>query len=368
MTSESGLPKRSELHSGKQGSPATQFPQQPREPKKKRSVGKTALWAILGLLALILIPVGILAGFLWNVSSTFNHESETIAEVFPDEQSRPAQREDEAQTILLLGSDTRGEINADGLEESQDGRSDTIMVVRIPADRSAIYITSIMRDSWVDIPGYGMNKINAAFAFGGIPLTVATVEQLLDTRIDHVAVIDFDGFRGLTNALGGVTVNNQIAFDTFGLGPNKEINTYHFNEGKITLMGDEALAYVRARKPFPDGDYQRVRNQQAYMKGLISQILSRDTLTSPGTISNVVSEIAPFLAVDEGLTGGYIIGLGPELRSIRSGDIYFLTLPTEGVGWSPDGKQSIIVLDEAGMEQVRQAFHDDTVGELVDNG
>lgn len=326
--------------------------------KEKAGVGKKALWAALGLAALVAIPVGLIALFLWNLTSTFDKNADFLleSEVFPQEQSRPAEREDEAQTILLLGSDTRAEVDPDALEQGQDSRSDAIMVARIPADRSGIYITSIMRDSWVDIPGHGDDKVNAAFAYGGIPLTVATVEQLLDTRIDHVAVIDFEGFKGLTNALGGVTVNNSIAFSA---------GNYQFNEGEITLNGDQALTFVRERKSFVDGDYQRVRNQQAYMKGLISELLSRDTLTSPGKISDAVAAISPFLSVDEGLTAGYIIGLAPELRSIRSGDIHFMTLPTEGVGWSPDGTQSIILLDGAGMEDVRKAFHDDTVGDLV---
>ena len=71
---------------------------------------------------------------------------------------------------------------------------------------------SIMRDNWVPIDGHGYNKINAALAFGGVPLMVSTVENFIDTRIDHVAVIDFEGFKGLTDALGGVTVSSPVAF------------------------------------------------------------------------------------------------------------------------------------------------------------
>ena len=87
-----------------------------------------------------------------------------------------------------------------------------MMLVHIPADRKGAYVTSIMRDTWLDIPGHGKAKINAAFAYGGVPLAVQTLEGLLDTRIDHVAAIDFEGFKGLTDALGGVEINNPIAF------------------------------------------------------------------------------------------------------------------------------------------------------------
>ena len=324
--------------------------------KEKAGTGKKFLWAGLGLLAFILIPVALLAWWVSGLTSTFDRETVTLPEAFPDEQSRPAERDDGAQTILLLGSDTRSEVNEDALEAAQDGRSDTMMVMRIPADRKAVYIVSIMRDSWVDIPGYGDNKINAAFAYGGVPLAVQTVENLLDTRIDHVAVIDFNGFRGLTNALGGVTVNNTVAFSAGG---------FQFDKGPIKLNGEEALVFVRQRKPFADGDYQRVRNQQAYMRGLLSELISRDTLTSPGKISNSVTAIAPYLSVDHDLDSGYVIRLAPELRNIRPDNIYFLALPTEGVGWSPDGKQSIIILDPAGVERFRQAFHDDDMSSLV---
>src|SRR5690606_4226712 len=138
---------------------------------------------------------------------------------------------------------------------------------------------SIMRDNWVHIQGHGDAKINAAVAYGGIPLAVNTVENMIDARIDHVALIDFESFKGLTNAVGGVTVNNPIPFTAHHGGHN-------FAQGEITLNGEQALGFVRERYAFADGDYQRARNQQIYLKGLIGQILSRDTLTSPAKVSD----------------------------------------------------------------------------------
>ncbi len=324
--------------------------------KKKKRVGRVALTFILSVTTILVATAAVFGWFLWRLSSTFNAESEVIPMAIP-ETSRPATRDDGAQTILLLGSDTRAHVDKDDIDTAQDGRADVIMVVRVPADHKDVYVMSIMRDSWVDIPGYGDNKINAAFAFGGAPLMVETVESLIGSRIDHVAIIDFESFKGMTNALGGVTVYNAKPFKAGG---------YTFPVGEIDLDGDEALAFVRERKSFVDGDYQRVRNQQAYLKGLISKLLSRDTLTSPSKITGTVDALSPYLARDEGLDVSYLIGEGFKMRGLRPSDIFMFTIPTAGVGWSPDGTQSIIELDWEAMEDVREAFETDTVDRLID--
>ena len=322
--------------------------------KEKKRIGRTILITLAVVSALVLLVAGAVAWFGWRLASSFDANTVTIHNAFPED--RPAEREDNAQTILLLGSDTRGNIDEGIAEGEQDGRSDSIMVVRIPADREDMYVMSIMRDSWVDIPGHGDNKINAALAFGGVKLAVETVEDLIGTRIDHVAVIDFEGFKGLTNALGGVTVNNSKEFEAQG---------FTFAQGPIKLDGEEALAFVRARKAFADGDYQRVLNQQSYLKGVIRQTLSRETLTNPSRLMSVVDEISPYLQVDEGLDSRYLISLAPSLRNITPSDIVFFTAPTTGPGWSPDGKQSIIELDWPEIKTLKKAFEDDTVGQWV---
>src|SRR5690606_3044864 len=126
---------------------------------------------------------------------------------------------------------TRGTGDGDELR----GRADTIMVVHVPADHETVQVMSIMRDNWVPIPGRGEAKVNAAMAWGGMPLMVETVESLIDTRIDHVAVIDFESFKGLTEAVGGVTVDNPRSF--------RAVSGQRFEEGEITLIGDDALAF-----------------------------------------------------------------------------------------------------------------------------
>jgi LCP family protein required for cell wall assembly len=275
--------------------------------------------------------------------------------VFPDEASRPAAPADAAggQNILLLGSDTRG-ANDGSIADLTGQRSDTIMVVHVPANRENIFVMSIMRDSWLEIPGRGEAKINAAMSYGGVPLAVQTVEGLLGARIDHVAIVDFTGFKGITDALGGVDIDNPIGFDS------SHLKGHYFTEGIQRLNGAEALAFVRERYAFSDGDFQRARNQQAFIKAVLGKSLTAETLTNPARISGLVGAIAPYLAVDDGLNSAYVAGLAVELRDVRVGDVTFFTLPTTGTGTSPDG-QSIVVIDQERLKAVQQGFQTDTL-------
>lgn len=311
------------------------------------------------MLGVVLIAGGALAVYVWNLASTFDNEVTTLPEdeVFPDVEVRPAPVEEQyadAQNILLLGSDIRGDAG-DNLDAIRGQRSDTMMIAHVSADGQSVQVMSIMRDNWVPIPGVGEAKINAALSYGGVPLTVQTIENIIDVRIDHVALVDFEGFGGLTDALGGVTVNNEVPFTANGV---------PYPAGQITLNGQEALAFVRERYSFSDGDYQRVRNQQAYIKGLVSTILSRDTLTDPAKISNVVGAVSPYLTVDSGFNSGYLIEQGMRMTSLRSEDVTFFTSPTLGTGTSADG-QSIVLPDWDGLQELSEAFRTDSLDEYV---
>ncbi len=141
----------------------------------------------------------------------------------------------EGTNILLLGSDQRSGQEAATVSGA---RADTIMLMHIPKNGEGVYLVSIMRDSWVSIPGYGNAKVNAALNYGGISLQIETIEQLIGVKIDHVAEIDFDGFKGLTNALGGVDVQVPFAFQT---------GVWNFTPGTMHMDGSTALAFVRER-------------------------------------------------------------------------------------------------------------------------
>lgn len=319
-----------------------------KPPKKKRDKVKVAFLILLGIIVAVIVALAIYA---WTLFNSFNQVT-VIDDAFPDAADRPAAVEG-AQTFLLLGSDSR----STG-DDTSNGRSDTIMVAHIPADHSTVQVMSIMRDNWVEIPGHGMNKINAATAFGGIPLMVETVEGILDTRIDHVAIIDFESFKGLTTAVGGVTVDNPKTFTA--------VSGQTFEAGKITLEGEDALAFVRERKAFSTGDYQRAANQQLLVKGLVSKILSAETLTNPGRVSAMVDQVSPYLSTDAGLDAGYILGLAVQMKDIRANDVRFFTSPTLGTG--NVGGQSIVKPDWDGLAEISQAIKDGTLAEYEPSG
>lgn len=224
-----------------------------------------------------------------------------------------------------------------------------MLLVHISADRKQMFVISIMRDSWVDIPGHGRGKINSALAFGGVPLTVQVVEKLLGVRLDHVAIVSFGGFVGLTDALGGVQVDNRVAFSNLG---------HRFEKGTIALRGDAALAYVRARYPFPDGGYQRVRNQRAFLNGVIGSVRSRKLL-DPFAARSAVRSVAPYVLTDQGLDSGYLGRLAVSLRGVRSSDVAGSTVPTDGTG--TEQGQSVVYLDETAVAELASHLKNDSM-------
>lgn len=328
----------------------------PRAHERKQHKKRWPLVVLWTFVAVLLVGGGAVAWYGLTLNNSFNQAEKLAPEaVFPEPADRPEETKNEALNILLLGSDTRGEIG-DDIEDIDGNRSDTIMVAHIPSDRQSVQVMSIMRDNWVEIPGHGYNKINAAMALGGVPLTIQTVENIIDVRIDHVAIIDFEGFKGLTDALGGVTLNNPREFKNEGV---------HYPAGTIKLNGADALTFVRARYPFADGDYSRVANQQLYVKSVIKQVLSKDTLTSPGKIADSVEAFAPYLTVDEGLTSTFLAKLGVSMKAVRSDDITFFTSPTLGTGI--EGKASVVRPDWTGLDSIAAALREDKLADYLES-
>jgi LCP family protein required for cell wall assembly len=301
-----------------------------------------------GIVGLAVIVSVVAAIFVGNLANTFDRQTDTITRAFPGG-DRPAAGD--GTNILLIGSDARTRFDPDG-DRASGGRSDTLMLVHLPKSGHQVYLMSIMRDSWVPIPGHGEAKINAAYSWGGVQLTVQTVEQLLDVRIDNVAEIDFEGFRDMTNALGGVDVRSTESFTARG---------HAITRGENHLDGAAALAFVRERYAFADADHTRVRNQQAFMRGVLQGVLSRSTLTSPTRVQDFVSATTKYLAVDSGLTVNRLVELGWSLRGVRAGDLHTFTIPTAGGGTSPDG-QSYVSLNGIEVAELSRALRSDDVG------
>ena len=255
--------------------------------------------------------------------------------------------------ILLLGSDSRAG-SADAAKVSGQ-RADTIMLMHIPKDGSGVYLISIMRDSWVNIPGYGSAKVNAALNYGGIGLQVATIEQLLGIKIDHVAEIDFTGFKDLTNAVGGVDVQVPVAFKT---------GVWSYTPGIMHMDGSTALAFVRERYSFAAGDYQRVRNQRAYLRGLYNTLKAQGALSSIGKFKTVVDSLSGYLTVDKGLDSSQVANLAAPVITNGSTAMHMMSLPNAGPGWSMDG-QSIVLVDQKANADLTRALQNDMITDFT---
>lgn len=330
---------------------------------------------IVAFLALAMVAVSVPAIYLSTLAHVYESQTVKIATAFPAATSRPSSAAQagsapawlapitsatpSAVNFLLLGTDLRGDAaGAAELGLPSDQRSDALMLLHIPADRQHVYGMSLMRDLWVDIPGHGSAKINAALAYGGVPLLVQTVESMFGQRIDHVAMVNFSGFKGLTDALGGVNVNVAVPF------ASSHGDRHLFKAGPNKLNGTRALQFVRERNAFSDGDYQRVRNQQAYLRAVLSRVLTPETLANPVRVQKALASVAPYLSVDKGLDAFTVASLAASLRHVGRGDMVFFTLPSAGIGTSADG-QSIVLVDSAAVAAIRTALSADALDGYV---
>ena len=266
-------------------------------------------------------------------------------------QQQAAAGEEPAVNILVLGTDSR--TSASDPSQWQEGaqRTDAIMIVQVSGDRKTVSVMSIPRDSWVEIPGHGQGKINAAYSYGGPSLTIHTVENLTGIHIDHFAVANFESFVALTDDIGGVRVNLKTPQRLAG----KEFGT-----GAQVLNGQQALAYTRERSSLPNGDFDRVKRQQTWMRSIVSRVLNNGTLSSPTALYSFLKTASRTVAVDESFTLNQMQSLALETRHLHSNDIRFMTVPTAGTGTSTDG-QSIVTLDADADAPLFKAFAEDRV-------
>ena len=176
-------------------------------------------------------------------------------------------------SVLVLGVDER---------EGDKGRSDTMIVLAVNPKLQSTKMVSIPRDTYTDIVGHGTkDKLNHAYAFGGIEMSMDSVEHLLDMPIDYVVEVNMESFTTIVDAVGGVTVNNALDFKQ---------DSYHYPAGEITLDGQEALSYVRMRKGDPNGDFGRQERQKQVIHGVLEEGTSLTSLLNYRSVFNALGD------------------------------------------------------------------------------
>src|SRR5690349_717952 len=211
--------------------------------------------------------------------------------------------------------------------------SDTLMLIHISGDRSSVTVVSLPRDSWVFIPGHGMNKINAAFGLGGPRLTVATVERATGLTVNDFIEVNFLGFVKVIDALGGVNICLPQPVDDSYSGLHLSAGLHHVN-------GVTALKYARDRHSFAASDLARITDQQSLVASLLQEAVSSGTLANPLRLSRFLAVVPGVIKVDQNLD---LTGLADQLRGITPAEVRFLTVPLANTNYvTPTGESAVL--------------------------
>ncbi|HKA98384.1 MAG TPA: LCP family protein [Streptosporangiaceae bacterium] len=319
---------------------------QPGRGGRKRGRSRTRrVLLIVGIVVLVLLIV--IGALYFYLDSQLNRRN-----VLVDYSGRPAVGA--GQNWLITGSDSRRGLTRAQKRQLHTGlgisghRSDTILVLHIPSSGPATLI-SIPRDSFVQIPGYGGNKINAAFAFGGPKLLAKTVQNATGLRIEHYMEIGFGGLVNVVNAVGGVRM--CLA------GPIKDpASGLNLKAGCQNLNGEEALGYVRTRHDFSNQDLQRVQNQRIFLRALLSK------LTSPGTLLNPFASVPAAFGASNALTvdsGTHLYQLLQVALALRNPQT--TTVPIANANYASSAGDAVLWDSARANQLFRDLNHDRTV-------
>ncbi|RLV47480.1 LytR family transcriptional regulator [Nocardioides mangrovicus] len=295
-----------------------------------RRVAKRLLVVGLSLVLIVgAVGVGLYKHFEGNITSLSGLNT------LKDRPTKVQTGSKEPLNVLVMGSDTRkGQGKA--VAGSTPGLSDTTILLHLSADRSSAYGVSIPRDTMVERPACkrkdgkgtdpgGLTQFNAAFAIGGALCTITTVEHITNVHIDHFVVVDFNGFRKMVDALGGVQVCvPEEVNDTTG--------RIHLAAGTYNVTGEQALDYVRVRHGISaNGDIGRMKRQQTFVAAMIKKAVSAGTLANPVRLLKFLNAATSSLTTDPGFAHlRQLASLGESLKNIGLDNVQFVTAP-----WQP---------------------------------
>lgn len=226
--------------------------------KEKKSKKKIWLWIVGGLLTIFLIFIGTA---YYTIQKTMNKINTPLIETTDESKEQKIVTKKDPFSVLMLGVDER---------KDDSGRSDTMIVITVNPEKQTMKMLSIPRDTRTEIIGHNsVDKINHAYAFGGVPMAVDTVKHFLDIPIDYYVFVNMDGFLQIIDTIGGVTIDNDMDL-TF--------DSYHYPKGEITLDGDNALIFSRIRYEDPRGDFGRQIRQRQIIEAVLKKASSKSSI------------------------------------------------------------------------------------------
>ncbi|MFF8319330.1 LCP family protein [Streptomyces bobili] len=323
--------------------------------RRRRWFGAGA--AVVGLL---LLGTGVAGWVVYaKLDGNITPDEAAAAELARYAKERPTALVKDAQNVLLIGSDSRaGDGNSAYGRDSGTERSDTTILLHLSAGRRSATAVSIPRDLMVDVPtcrrpdgsrsAPTFAMFNYSFQTGGSACTIRTVEKLTDIRIDHHVVVDFHGFKKMVDALDGVEVCLKEPI-------RDKAARLRLPAGRVTLDGEQALGYVRARKTLGDGsDTDRMDRQQRFLGALVNKAQSNDVLLNPVKLYPVLDAATSSLTTDPDLAslrGLYELVRG--LRDIPTEQVRFLTVPRESYVYNANRDQLVEPAAEKLFERLR---------------
>ncbi|WP_066952339.1 LCP family protein [Streptomyces lushanensis] len=293
-------------------------------------------WTALGTSVVVLAVAGAGWWFYKKLDGNITTDTSAAAELRTYEKERPTPIVLDAKNILLIGSDSRSGKGNDkyGRDDSGSQRSDTTILLHLAADRQSATAVSIPRDLMVDIPSCRkpdgtrttarFAQFNWAFQFGGTACTVRTIEKLTGIRVDHHMVVDFNGFKGIVDAVDGVDVCLKEPVD--------DIQAHlELPAGTQTLDGEQALGFVRARHGIGDGsDTQRMERQQRFLGALFKKVRSNGVLLNPTRLYPVLDAATKSITTDPGLDSlTDLYDLARSMQSVPVENVRFMTVPRQ---------------------------------------
>jgi LCP family protein required for cell wall assembly len=298
----------------------------------------TALRVVAAVVTAAILATSGQGWYLFQIAEAGVNRTDAIPTSGNDDKSHAGA----AMNLLLVGNDSRADLTAAQLAELKAGsdsgtNTDTMILVHLPADGSKASFVSFPRDSYVQIPGYGWDKLNAAYAYGyadtssdlpeaerragGSQLLVQTISKLSGLQIDHYAEVDLLGFFNLATVVGGVEVNLCQAVD------DRRWSGAVFPAGQQVISGADAVKFVRQRHGLPRSDFDRIIRQQVFIAGVLRKMLSDEVLLDLGKQRQLVESAAESLTIDQTLD---MFQLAEQMQSVTAGEIQFQTIPYIG--------------------------------------